>query len=254
MYGEVGNLAYPPAGLAKRVNLGTECPVRRQTQLGRIHQRARYGDDLSVRALGQGWRPIGGENVELAWRGVVGNEPFAVELAQPVERARGRLRDDGRSHQHPAIAPIHAVLKQQISGNVVAGGIVRLCTRRRDVLHHPIAPPILNPQGLALGIELSVGDIFLVGNCIPALKAVMGDRHHLAPQTVQVSHRRCISMNRCQPGCPTVFWRIKLSKVRMIPIGSPPIPLVSVIQDRVAAIPGSHRPGRKLHPVHRAIG
>jgi hypothetical protein len=60
----------------------------------------------------------------------------------------------------PALAGIHAVLIKEISGDVVAGrvsagGIVgRVGDRRMDILHHPVAAGVADPQRLALGIEL----------------------------------------------------------------------------------------------------
>ncbi|MFN9897574.1 MAG: hypothetical protein ACK55Z_02005, partial [bacterium] len=155
---------------------------------------------------------------------------------------------------HPATAPIHAVLRQHIAGHVVAGGVSGLRTRRADVLHHPVAAGIFNPERFALRIELAVGDGLLLQHLPIALPAVVADRHHLPPQTVQVRHRRRVGVHGCLAGRLAVLRGVKAGKFRMGWIGAAAIPAVARLQHRVAAIPALLPPGGERHPLHRAIG
>jgi hypothetical protein len=61
------------------------------------------GDKVPLRSAGDGRRPVGGKDVELTRRGIVGDEAGPVEVAQPVERAGRDAFDHGRPHQHPAV-------------------------------------------------------------------------------------------------------------------------------------------------------
>ena len=81
----------------------------------------------------------------------------------------GEHRFAGGIVQHPAVTGIHAVLEEQIAGDVVTGrktcdriGSLIVRHRRRDVLHHQIVAGIPNPQRLAFGVELGEGEISFV--------------------------------------------------------------------------------------------
>src|SRR5829696_1417061 len=102
--------------------------------------------------------------------------------------------------QRPALSGIHAVLKQQIAGNVVTGSesvrwIFRLIVwhRRRDVLHHEIPACIANPERLAFRVEPGEGDVLLIHQLVGCVsKSIVSNRDGVAPETIQKSERRCV--------------------------------------------------------------
>jgi len=55
----------------------------------------------------------------------------------------------GRIMQLPPITGVHAVLEQQVAGDVVTGHAAR-----RDVLHYQVATRVADPKQLAFRIEL----------------------------------------------------------------------------------------------------
>src|SRR5262249_41531058 len=72
--------------------------------------------------------------------------------------------------QHPAVAGVHAMLEEQIAGDVVTrDSISRHCVARlvvglgwRDVLHYQIAAGIAYPERFSFGVELCECEIFFV--------------------------------------------------------------------------------------------
>ena len=127
----------------------------------------------------------------------------------------GEHRLAGGVVQHPAVAGVHAVLEEQVAGDVVAGQRTRatgssgLVVRhgRRDVLHHQVAARIANPQRLAFGVELGEGEVFFVALARRhgVSHPVVRDGDDLAAEAVEHGERRACWRAFDQPGGTRVF-------------------------------------------------
>src|SRR5262249_7055160 len=115
----------------------------------------------------------------------------------------------GGVHQHPAVAGVHAMLEEQIAGDVVTrDSISRHCVARlvvglgwRDVLHYQIAAGIAYPERFSFGVELCECEIFFVlPDAIGIWCAVVSNGNDLATEAIEMGLRWRVGMVCRQTG------------------------------------------------------